>query len=96
MGSAGKPDPALTEALADYTDDAAEASALYRAAIAQCEKYPGEPTHTKRICLASRLMDLGDTAAARCELALGRGEAERLKDVEYVELADELLGQPAG
>jgi hypothetical protein len=91
----GKPDPALTEALADYTDDAAEAAALYRAAIAQSEACPDEPTHTKRICLASRLIDLGDIAEARSELALGRADAERQKDAEYVELADELLSQLA-
>ena len=91
----GKPDPALTEALADYTDDAAEAAALYRAAITQSTSYPGEPTHTKRICLASRLIDLGDVAEARSELVRGRADAERLKDAEYVKFADELLSQLA-
>jgi len=87
----GKPDPALTEALADYTDDAAESAALYRVAIAQSAAYPDEPTHTKRICLASRLIDLGDLAEARSELALGRAEAERLSDAEYIKFADNLL-----
>lgn len=91
----GKADPALTEALADYTDDATEAAALYRAAIAQSASYPDQPTHTKRICLASRLIDLGDIAEARSELALGRAEAERLKDAEYVKLADQLLSRLA-
>ena len=91
----GKPDPALTEALADYTDDDAEAAALYRVAIAQSAPYPDEPTHTKRICLASRLIDLGDIAEARLELALGRADAERLKDAEYVTFADRLLSQLA-
>jgi hypothetical protein len=91
----GKPDPALTEALADYTDDAAEAAALYRVAIAQSAADPDEPTHTKRICLASRLIDLGDIAEARSELALGRADAERLKDAEYVKVADDLLAQVA-
>jgi hypothetical protein len=91
----GRPDPVLTEALADYTDDPAQAAALYRVAIAQCEAYPGEHTHTKRICLASRLIDLGDIAGARSELALGRAEAELLKDAEYVKFADNLLSQLA-
>ena len=91
----GKPDPALTEALADYTDDATEAAALYRVAIAQSASYPDQPTHTKRICLASRLIDLGDIAEARSELALGRADAERLKDAEYVKLADRLLSRLA-
>lgn len=87
----GKPDPALTEALADYTDDAAESAALYRVAITQCGAYPDEPTHTKRICLASRLIDLGDLTEARSQLALGRGEAERLNDAEYIKFANDLL-----
>ena len=91
----GKPDPALTEALADYTDDATEAATLYRVAIAQSASYADQPTHTKRICLASRLIDLGDIAEARSELALGRADAERLKDAEYVKLADRLLSQLA-
>lgn len=91
----GKPDPALTEALADYTDDTTEAAALYRIAIAQSASYPDEPTHTKRICLASRLIDLGDIAEARSELALGRADAERLKDAEYVKFADQLASQLA-
>lgn len=91
----GKPDPVLTEALADYTDDPAEAAALYRVAIAQCEAYADEPTHTKRICLASRLIGLGDIGGARSELALGRAEAELLKDAEYVRLADNLLSRLA-
>jgi hypothetical protein len=89
----GKPHPALTEALADFTDDAAKAAALYRAAIAQSAAYADEPTHTKRICLASRLIELGDLEEARSELAQGRADAERLKDVEYITLADELLSQ---
>jgi hypothetical protein len=91
----GKPDPALTEALADYTDDAAQAVALYRAAIAQCAAYPEEPMHTKHICLASRLIDVGDGAEARSALALGRAEAERVKDAEYVSLADDLFSKLA-
>jgi hypothetical protein len=91
----GKPDPALTEALADYTDDSTQAVALYRVAIAQCAAYPDEPMHTKRICLASRLIDLGDNAEARSQLALGRAESVRLKDEEYVSFADELLSKLA-
>jgi hypothetical protein len=90
----GKPDPALTEALADFTDDAAEAAALYRVAIAQCTA-ADEPTHTKRVCLAARLIELGDLSEARSELAQGRAEAERLNDAEYVNLAEELLSHLA-
>jgi hypothetical protein len=91
----GQPEPCLTEALADYTDDAAEAVALYRRALAQSAGYPDEPTHTKRICLASRLIELGDLAGARSELALGRAEAQRLGDEDYVTMADEMLEKVA-
>ena len=93
--SVGRPDPFITEALADYTDDAAEAARLYRMAIAQSASYPDEPTHTKRIGLASRLIELGDLGGARVELTEGRADAERLKDAEYIDLADELLSQVA-
>jgi hypothetical protein len=91
----GKPDPALTEAVADYTHDAREAVVLYRASIAQSGPYPDEPTHTKRLCLASRLIELGDIVEARSQIVRGRADAERLRDAEYVKLADELLAQLA-
>jgi hypothetical protein len=89
----GQPEPFLTEALADYADDAAEAVALYRRALEQSSDYPDEPTHTKRICMAQQLIELGDLAEARSELVLGRAEAERLNDDDYVALADELLAK---
>jgi hypothetical protein len=74
----GEPEPFLTETLADYTEDAAEAVAQYRRALAQSVGCCDEPTHTKRICMASRLIELGDLDEARLELMLGRVEAERL------------------
>jgi len=89
----GQPDPFLTEVLADFTDDAAEAIALYRIALAQSNAYPDEPTHTKRICLASRLVEIGDFSGASSELTVGRAEAARLNDSEYLALADDLLSQ---
>ena len=91
----GAPDPFLTEAVADYTDDTAEAVRLYRLALAQSSRHPDEPTHTKRIDMASRLIELGDLHSARSELIQGRAEAERLKDTLYVEFADELLAKLA-
>ena len=91
----GQPDPAVTETLAAYSDDAAEAATSWRLAIAQSAAYPDEPTHTKRINLGSRLIELGDFAGARLELTQGRADAERLKDALYVELADELLSRLA-
>ena len=91
----GAPDPFLTEAIADYTDEAAEAVRLYRLALAQSSKHPDEPTYTKRIDMASRLMEVGDLKTARTELIQGRAEAERLKDNLYVEFADGLLAKLA-
>jgi hypothetical protein len=91
--SLGEPEPFLTEALADYTDDAAQAVALYRRALAQSVSCRDEPTHTKRICMASRLIELGDLTEARSELIRGRVEAERLGDDDYLALADELLAR---
>lgn len=89
----GAPDPFLTEAMADYTDDPAEAVRLYRLALAQSSRHPDEPTHTKRIDMASRLVELDDLQSARTELIQGRAEAERLNDTFYVELADDLLSK---
>jgi hypothetical protein len=91
----GAPDPALTEAVADYTDDAEVAVRLYRLSLAQSSRNPGEPTHTKRIDMASRLIELGDLQSARTELIQGRAEAERLSDTLYVDFADELLAKLA-
>jgi hypothetical protein len=50
--SSGESDPFLTEALADFTDDAAEAIRLYELALEQCADFPGEATLPKRIGLA--------------------------------------------
>jgi hypothetical protein len=89
----GVPDPFLTEAMADYTDEASEAVSLYRLALLQSAQHSDEPTHTKRICLAERLTELGDLKTARAELLLGRAEAQRLNDNDYIKMADELLAK---
>ena len=91
----GQAEPFLTEAMADYTDDAAEAIDLYRRALAQSKGHPDEPTHTKRICMASLLIELGNHGEARSELVLGRAEAQKLDDGPYVTMADELLAKLA-
>ncbi len=91
----GAPDPALTEAVADFTESAEEAVQYYRLALAQSVAFPDEPTYTKRICMASRLVELGQLTSARPELVLGRVEAERSRDAHYVQFADELLGKLA-
>ena len=39
--------PFLTEAMADFTDDPAEAARLYKLSLDQSCSLPDEPTHTK-------------------------------------------------
>ena len=43
--------PFLTEAMADYTADTAEAVRLYELALERARAFPDEPTPTKMICL---------------------------------------------
>jgi hypothetical protein len=89
----GRWHPFLTEAMADYTDDPSEAVQLYELALAQAVKIPSEPTHSKMISLASRLIELGRHEQAEAYLLDGRKEALRCKDTDWIEEADDLLGQ---
>jgi len=82
------------EALADYTPDASKAVSIYREAIALSERRH-EPTYTKRIWMAARLVELGENAEARSQLIAGRAEAERLRGDGAVAYADELLAKLA-
>ena len=86
----GKAHPFLTETLADYTEDLPRAIELYRLALAQSSEVSGEPTHTKHISLAERLIENGHVAAAREHLALGREAARHADDREWVDRAAEL------
>jgi len=88
----GTTDSHQLEALADYTPDAAEAVQLYKRAMALSRRRQ-EPTFTKRIWMAARLMELGANAEARTQLIEGRAEAERLRADGAVAYADELLAQ---
>jgi hypothetical protein len=45
--SSGESDPFLTEALADFTDDAAESIRLYKLALEQCADFPGEAKNVR-------------------------------------------------
>ena len=83
--------PFLTEALADYTEGAAEAVRLYELALAQARALPGEPTHTKMISLAERLIQLGQREQAEAYLRDGRAEAVRQGDTCWIDDADRLL-----
>jgi hypothetical protein len=89
--STGEPDPFLTEALADFTDDRLEAIRLYHLALEQCELTPGEPTHTKRIGLARCLHEVGRNSEAQEQLLLARREAFAAKDSKVMSELDELV-----
>ena len=89
----GRSHPFLTEAVADYTHDAAEAVCLYELALEQARAFPDEPTHTKMISLAQRLIELGRGEQAEAYLRDGRAEAIRRKDADWIRDADTLLQQ---
>lgn len=88
--TSGKPDPFLTETMADFTTDLNEAVRLYRLAIEQCAEFPDEPIHTKRQGLVERLFELGYNAEAEEELVQARreafaaGDADAIKDLNAI------------
>ena len=83
--------PFLTEAMADYTDDAAEAVLLYEKALEQARAFPDEPTHTKMISLAQKVIELGCKEKAEAYLRDGRAGAVRCGDAFWIEEANGLL-----
>jgi hypothetical protein len=83
--------PFLTEAMADHTHNPAEAARLYELALEQARAFPEEPTHTKMICLAERLVELGRSEQAKAYLRDGRTEAVRRNDTYWIQEADALL-----
>jgi hypothetical protein len=78
--SSGESDPFLTEALADFTDDAAESIRLYKLALEQCAAFPGEATLPKRIGLARALIQVGRKMEAREQIEIARREAFLARD----------------
>lgn len=94
--SSGRSHPFLTEAVADYTQDAIEAVRLSELALEQARSFPDEPRHTKMISLAERLIELGRTEQAEAYLRDGRAEAVRRADTFWIEDADRLLREAAG
>lgn len=91
MEATGTPDPFLTEMMADETPDDREAIGLYARAIEQCASFPGEPVHTKRCAMATRLLQLGDIEAARHQLKLAIEDAKRAGEPEEARYAEEAL-----
>jgi hypothetical protein len=87
----GHSHPFLTEAMADYTEDAVEAVRLYELALDQAHSFSDEPTHTKMISLAERLIELGGTEQAEAYLRDGRTEAVDRRDTFWIQEADRLL-----
>lgn len=87
----GRSHPFLTEAMADFTDDDIEAIRLYKLALDQSKVLPDEPTHTKMISLAERLLELGHGEQAEAYLRDGRAEAVRRGDEFWIKDADRLL-----
>ncbi len=93
--SLGRSHPFLTEAMADYTDDASEAVSLYELALEQARAFPDEPTPTKLISLAEQFIELGHKKQAEAYLRDGRAEAARRGDTFWIEDADRLLSDLA-
>lgn len=89
LAAVGQSHPFVTETLADFVD-AAEAVNLYRLALGQSRAHPEEPTHTKMISLAERLIELGQSEQAEAFLRDGRAEAVRRDDAFSIEEADRL------
>lgn len=96
QASLGRSHPFLTEVMADFTDDEAESVKLYELALKQACAFPEEPTHTKMISLAQRLIELGRSEQAEAYLSDGRAEALRQGDTFWIEEADRVLQELAG
>ncbi len=90
LDAAGTPDPFVTEALADFSDESNVAILLYRVAIQQSAAFPGEVTYTKRIGLARRLATEGRNAEALEQVALARLEAVEVDDADAVRELEEI------
>jgi hypothetical protein len=95
QASLGRSHPFLTEAMADYAADAAEAVRFYELSLEQAQAFPDEPTHTKMICLAEQFIELGRTDQAEAYLRDGRAEAVRRGHTFWIEEADRLLRESA-
>jgi hypothetical protein len=91
QASLGRSHPFLTEALADQTDDPADAIRLYQLSLTQSLQFPDEHTHTKHISLADHLITLGHPEQAEAHLLTGRAEALRLQDDFWIKEADRLI-----
>lgn len=88
--------PFLTETVADYTDDPAEALRYYRQALVQSQKMGStEPTQTILLGIATKLIELGQREQAEAYLWEGQKEAIRRNDEFTIEEANHLLEELA-
>lgn len=92
----GNPDPFVIETFADFTDAPKEAEYLYRFAIEQCKKFPGEPIHTKQIGLAACLLMGGNEEQAKQLLESAMLNAWGAKDKDAITEIREMLGGCSG
>jgi len=81
--------PALTEAAADYTEDAVASVKLYRLALRQAHEL-GDDTQTILIWMAERLFESGKRDEAETCLRDGRAEAAAKNDDGSVRHADDI------
>jgi len=95
LEASGRPDPFVTETLADFTDDSAVAISLYRRALEQSGLFPGELLHTKRIGLARQLIAVGQKSEALEQVALARREAFGVADAAAICELDEVARNAA-
>ena len=95
LEASGTPDPFVTEALADFTADRSEAIRLYRQALKQCEAFPGELLHTKRISLARQLLAVGQKAEALEQVEVARREAFGAADAGAIRELEEIASDAA-
>lgn len=87
----GRFHPFLTEALADFTEDPMESVRYFKLSLEQARGVPNEPTYTKMISLAERLMQLRQFEQAEAFLRDGRAEALLALEPDWVQNADDLM-----
>jgi hypothetical protein len=85
------PDPVVAASLAAITNDAAKAISLYELALSQSAKFPDQSTYTWRICLGTRLLEVGNSEAAMHHLELARADAVASADSDASREVDELV-----
>ena len=84
--------PALTEAMADFAEDAPTTIKFYRLAVEQ-GKAMQAPTYTALIDLAHELHEVGRTEEAEACLRDGRAQAQAAGDCYWIENADRYLAE---